>query len=118
MSAFIPVNKGKLYKARNEYTVTGQRAFSQPVEVGLSVIRLASSVSPTSVRADKSGTKSYADEELFKGRVLIHPRVKPKEGDVLEVFGEKYLIEGVRDVRDMSGRLDHYQVELDVWSSE
>lgn len=118
MSAFIPVNKGKLYKARDEYTVTGLRAFSQPVDIGLSVIRLAGSVTPTSVRADKSGTKGYADEELFKGRVLVHPRVKPKEGDLLEVFGEKYRVEGVRDVRDMAGKLDHYQVELDVWESE
>lgn len=111
-TSFIPVNTARLIKASVGFTVTGERAFEPAVRVGISIVRLATAVSQTSVRADKSGTKSYADEQLEKGRVLMHPRHKPSEGDQIEIFGEVYEITGVRKVMAMDGNLDHYQVEL------
>ena len=112
MTPFIPVNTAKLIKSSAGFSVTGDRLFELPVKVGISIIRLATSVSQTSVRADKSGTKSYADEQLEKGRVLMHPRHTPKEGDKLEIRGVEYEITGVRPVFSMDGKIDHYQVEL------
>lgn len=112
MTPFIPVNTAKLIRSSNGFTVTGDRTFELPIKVGISIVRLATSVSQTSVRADKSGTKSYADEQLEKGRVLMHPRFQPKEGDKIEIFGDEYEITGVRKVFSMDGKLDHYQVEL------
>lgn len=111
-TSFIPVNTAKLIKASAGFTVTGERRYEEPVRVGISIVRLATSVSQTSVRADKSGTKSYADEQLEKGRVLMHPRHTPKEGDIIEIFGDRFEITGVRKVFAMNGILDHYQVEL------
>lgn len=112
MTAFIPVNKAKLHKTSDGFSVTGERLFLPPVDIGLSIVRLTTSVTQTSVRADKSGTKSYADEVLEKGRVLVHPKHKVAEGDQIEIAGERYEISGVRPVYGMDGKLDHFQVEL------
>lgn len=112
MTLFIPVNKALLHKTSDDFSVTGERLFQQPVQIGISIVRLATNVTPTSVRADRSGTKSYADEQLEKGRLLVHPRHKVAEGDRVEILGELYEITGVRPVFGMDGKIDHYQVEL------
>lgn len=112
MTAFIPVSTAKLIKASDGFSVTGDRLFAPAVKVGISIVRLATNVTQTSVRADKSGTKSYADEQTEKGRVLMHPRHVPAEGDLIEIDGDTYEITGVRKVYAMSGKIDHYQVEL------
>ena len=112
MTVFIPVSKAKLIRASGEYDESGNRTWLPAIDVGISIVRLATNVDPTSVRADRSGTKSYADEQLEKGRVLMHPRVKPEEDDLLEISGDQFKITGVRKVFAMDGVLDHYQVEL------
>lgn len=112
MSAFIPVNTAYLQTTTGRFTAGGAPLMAEKVRVGISIVRLANQVGQTSVRADRSGSKSYADEEVFKGRILMHPRHKPQEGDVLTIHGVEYTIEGVREVFAMDGRIDHYQVEL------
>lgn len=112
MTAFIPVNTAKLHKSSDGFSVTGDRLFEKPIQIGVSIVRLATNVTQTSVRADRSGTKSYADEMLEKGRVLVHPKHKVAEGDRIEILGELYEISGVRPVFSMDGKIDHYQVEL------
>ena len=42
----------------------------------------------------------------------MHPRHTPKEGDIIEILGDRFEITGVRKVFAMDGNLDHYQVEL------
>lgn len=115
MSAFIPTTVGYLRSASEDFTVTGDRLFGEPVKVGLSVIRVTDDVQPTSVRADTSGSKSFADENVERGRCLMHPRVKPKNNDLLVIAGDEHRIDGVRPVFDMFGKVDHYQVELSTW---
>lgn len=113
MTAFIPVNSAILIRRiSGEFTVDGQPKFAPGVKVGISVVRLVKSISPTSVRADKSGTKSYADEQLEKGRLLVHPRVEPREGDQVEFAGHTWSISSARPVYAMTGKVDHYEVDL------
>lgn len=112
MSAFIPVNTAYLKSTTGKFTAGGTPLWGEKVKVGISIVRLANQVGQTSVRADRSGTKSYADEEVSKGRVLLHPRHKPQKGDILIIHGAEYVIEGIREVYAMDGRIDHYQVEL------
>jgi len=64
------------------------------------------------VRADKSGSKSYADEQVEKGRLLVHPRHTIAEDDEVEILGKRYVVTGVRPVFAMDGTIDHIQVEL------
>lgn len=115
MSAFYPTMTAKLHRAASGYSVSGARVFAAPILVGISVVTMRSATDQTSVRADKSGTKSYADETIKAGRLLVHPRVAPADDDLIEVGGVTYRIDGVRPVFDMRGQLDHYQVELDSW---
>lgn len=112
MSAFIPTTFAYLKSVTGEFTAGGEQLWSKPVRVGVSIVRWENRVSQTSVRADRSGTKSYADEEVPKGRVLIHPRHIPKEGDILIFSNQEFVIESVREVYAMDGKLDHYQVDL------
>lgn len=115
MSAFIPTSIGFLKRAAADFTVTGSRLYDDPVKVGLSVVRVTDDAQQTSVRADKSGTKAYADENVEQGRALIHPRIVPKVDDLLIIAGDTYEIKGVRPVWDMHGFIDHYQTELQTW---
>lgn len=115
MTAFMPTNIGYLKVALDDFTVTGDRAYMPPVKVGLSIVRVTDQVQTTSVRADSSGTKSFADENVEQGRALIHPRIQPKVNDLLIVGSDSYEIKGVRPVFDMHGNLDHYQTELQTW---
>lgn len=118
MSAFIPTIQATLRAATTKFTVAGKRQYADPVPVGISVIRALNLSQPTSVRADTSGTKSFADESIIKGRALIYPCVSPKIDDLLFVRDDQYEIKGVRKVYDMSGGIDHYEVELAQWVSE
>lgn len=116
MSAFIPTSSGYLRSVGNTYTSTGKKTYGDPVKIGLSVIRLTEGVQKTSVRADSSGTKSFADEEVEQGRVLVHPRIKPCIEDLMVINGDTFEVQGVRSVYDMHGGIDHYQVELTSWA--
>lgn len=115
MSAFIPTTVGHLLQRSDEFDVTGDRVYGQPVKVGLSIVRVTDNSQHTSVRADTSGSKSFADENVEQGRALIHPRVIPKINDILVVGGQRLEIAGVRPVFDMYGGVDHYQAELRSW---
>lgn len=115
MSAFIPTTVGYLRSAGEDFTATGDRIYGNPVKIGLSVIRVTDDVQPTSVRADTSGSKSFADENVEQGRALVHPRVKPKVNDLIVIGGDEHEVKGVRPVYDMYGKVDHYQVELTTW---
>uniref|UniRef100_A0AAU6W0P3 Head-to-tail stopper n=1 Tax=Pseudomonas phage Nican01 TaxID=3138540 RepID=A0AAU6W0P3_9CAUD len=115
MSAFIPTTIGFLKRAGDDFTVTGDRLYGSPVKVGLSVVRVTDAVQATSVRADTSASKSFADENVEQGRALVHPKTVPKVDDLLVIGGDSYEIMGVRPVYDMYGAIDHYQVELQTW---
>lgn len=115
MSAFIPTSVGYILRAGNDFTVTGKRTYGDPVKVGLSIIRITDDVQPTSVRADTSGSKSFADENVEQGRALVHPRFKPQVNDILVVREDRFEVKGCKPVYDMYGGVDHYQVELATW---
>ena len=117
MSAFIPTIQAVHRAATMQFTVAGKRQYGNPVPVGISIIRALNLSEKTSVRADTSGTKSFADESIIKGRALIYPCVKPKIDDLLYVGDDKYEIKGVRPVYAMDGDVDHYEVELAAWVS-
>lgn len=115
MSAFIPTTIGFLKRAGEDFTVTGDRLYGEPVKVGLSVVRVTDAIQHTSVRADTSGSKSFADENVEQGRALVHPKIVPRVNDLLVINNDTYEIFGVRPVYDMHGNIDHYQTELQSW---
>lgn len=118
MSAFIPTIKAKLKRASNAFTASGSRQYDPAIPVGISIVRVLNLSVPTSVRADTSGTKSFADESTIKGRALIHPCVTPKIDDLLEVGLQTFELKGVRAVYGMAGDIDHWEADLAAWEFE
>lgn len=118
MSAFIPTIRATLRAATLQFTASGSRQYADPVPVGISIIRSLVMSQPTSVRADTSGSKSFADEKIIKGRAMIYPCVRPRENDLLFTDIESYEIVGVNPVYDMAGNVDHWIAELAAWVSE
>lgn len=115
MSAFIPTTVGYILRRSDDFSVTGERTYGAPVKVGVSIVKVTDNAQATSVRADTSGSKSFADENVEQGRALFHPRVIPKINDILVVGQQRLEIFGVRPIFDMYGGIDHYQTELRTW---
>lgn len=113
---FIPTMRVAHIK-RDGFSETGQPRFVvSKTKLGISPIRLETSVMATSIRTDKSGSKGRAEEEIQQGRVLIHPKAEFQIGDLIEVYGIKWRIQSVYPRHDMDGRLSHYQVDVSAWA--
>lgn len=102
-----------MYKSTG-FSVTGKPTLGSPVSVRFSPIRLASMAQATSIRTDKSGSKSRADETIFKGRILVHPESSIDNGDTVEIDSVRYEVNEVFPRYDMGGYLNHYQVDLEL----
>jgi hypothetical protein len=115
MSAFIPTQVGYLMRSGDSFTVTGSPQYGQKERFGVSMIRVEDNSQPTSVRADTSGSKSFADENIEVARMLMVPQAKPKINDLFEFMGDTYEVQTVKPVYSMYGGLDHYQVDMTSW---
>lgn len=115
VTTFRPLAKAKLYRSTG-YTIDGTVELGTPVEIGIAPVRLNSSVSQTSIRTDKSGSKARAEEVSYDARILIVPDAEFTHGDIIELFGLNYRIEVIFPRHEMTGQLNHYQVDLIRWS--
>lgn len=82
-----------------------------------SVVKLRSDSQHTTVRADSSGTRGFADEEVRDATVLLSPSTKAQLGDCLTVLGVKIKITSKHPRVTAFGRLDHYEVRGELWAS-
>lgn len=114
-TSFLSNSKGLVYK-QDGYTVDGRPAFSKPTVLHYSPIKLDRRIAKTSIRTDKSGSKSRADEAVVQGRILVHPRTPVIEGSVLKLGNVLWKVASVWDrFGSMDGSLSHYQVDLESW---
>lgn len=88
-------------------------AFGSWKPFGLSIVKLDLTMQPTSIRTDKSGSKSRADEDHLIGRVLSDTDIP--HGALLRILGQRYRVIGVFPRHDMDGRINHYQIDLQPW---
>lgn len=101
-----------------KYTVTGEAVLGEPEEFAFSPVYLEMSTGKTSIRTDKSGTQSRAEEELFDGRILIAPDVTLDFDDIVEFKDKKFRVVRIHPRYEMNHELHHYQVDLMAWDSE
>lgn len=113
-SSFVPQQRAALYKLSGR-TVDGEPILEYSSDVHFSPVRLDMSIGKSSVRTDKSGTQGRAEEEMFDGRILVHPEDFIKFNDVLEILGKKFQVVGIFPRFDMASVLHHYQVDLMSW---
>lgn len=97
------------------YDVQGKSVLGEPEKIGIAPIRMESSLQQTTIRTDKSGSKNRATENIFQGRILVHPKHTIEQGQVVEIYGALYRVDSVWPRLEMNGVLHHWQVDLSIW---
>lgn len=110
-TTFIPTHKGVLYKSVT-FTGSGEEIPADPVPMRYSIIRIRNQTRTTSVRTDQSGSQGRAMEDVFDGRILVHPEIEPEMNQVVFVNNRNYVVNEVQPKYDMAANLNHYQVDL------
>jgi len=96
------------------FTETGDTNFDDvSVYVDYSYVNLYQRTETTSIRTDKTGSKSRAWERTARVRIMVHPKVRPKFNDEIELDGMRFRVVEVFPRYEMSKILNHYQVDLD-----
>ena len=113
-SAFRPIIQGKISRI-STYGVAGRPNFGEERNIGLAIIKLATSMSKSSIRADTSGSQSRAEEKTASSRILADARVPVNIGDRIRLLGGEYRVIEVFPRYDMSGMHHHNQVDLEIW---
>lgn len=98
------------------YDARGRAQLSEPVKAGVSIIRFETNMDATSIRADKSGTKSRAQEQVNIGRIQVEPKAIISIGDIVYLNDVSWKIDSIFPRMDQAGRLHHYQVDLVSWA--
>ena len=113
-SAFRPILKGKISSVLT-YGATGRPNFGEEKDIGLAIIKLATSVTKSSIRADTSGSQSRAEEKTVDGRILTDAAVPVSIGNRIRLLNGTYRVIEVFPRFDMSGLHHHNQVDLEIW---
>lgn len=101
-------------KGFDEY---GDPSFGPSNRIKCAVVRLARSSTPSSVRADSSGTRGKADQLESDAVILMPPTAEPPMGAKVTILGITLEIVGMQPRLNIMGRLDHYEVSLNAWPS-
>lgn len=94
--------------------VYGKKQYLNPRKIRCSIIRLEQGTEKSSVRADSSGSRGYAREQMTEARLLVPYSEKIKEGDKLEVLGFKLTVQSVWPRITVRGVPDHWQVDCEI----
>jgi hypothetical protein len=95
----------------------GRSAHGSPRTVRVGVVRLAGGQVKTSVRADSSASRGRSDESTADAVLLFPSAEDVQAGDLVTVNGMALEVVTVEFRYTLQGRLDHYQVDLELSSS-
>lgn len=74
------------------------------------VIKLINKTKRTTVRADSSGSRGHAQEEVADAMFLVSKNTKIELEDRIEVAGIKLIVEWKQPRFNVMSRLDHYEI--------
>lgn len=83
----------------------------------LAVVRLERRSEQSTVRADASESRGYANEQTEDALFLMDSRSAPKVDMKIEVLGRELKIVRSEPKFCVFGKLDHYEVGCVVWGS-
>ncbi len=98
------------------YSMHGESRLGQPVGERCAIAVRRDEVAKTTVRADSSASRGYADEFLATNKILIDGKTVAKLGDQLEVAGAFIKILTMHQRYDTAGRVDHYEISGELWA--
>lgn len=116
MSWLQPRTPCRLYRALSTYDHTGRRQISDtPVDTKCAAVRFGASVETTSVRTDSTASQGRAEQVVYDAVLLFRTSEQVKNGDVVELYGQRYRIARVQPRPNVMGALHHVQAECDRW---
>ncbi|MEO9387053.1 MULTISPECIES: hypothetical protein [Chromobacterium] len=116
---FFPKNTCKITRLTQERDLFGKsKGVEKSWEAKCSVVRLLDGVGKSTVRADSSGSRGFAEEETLVGRLLLLPQADVQNEDIIEVVGRRMRVACVFPRFDVMGKLDHLQVDCVAWASK
>jgi hypothetical protein len=96
--------------------VYGKRTYGAWVRQRVGIVKLEQRTDKTSVRTDSSASRGSAKEVLADARILFPKNVILKEGDRIRVVGMLLTVQSVWPRHRITGELDHWQVDCEVWA--
>lgn len=112
---YIPKNRCVITKAVGT-NVFGQEQPGATVKERCAIVAIISNDKKTSVRSDSSASRGNANELLYDAVILVGPRSRAEMHDVMTVNGFKMKIMTVQPRYNIDGVLDHYQLDLQIWT--
>jgi hypothetical protein len=80
-----------------------------------SIVKAIKTSQHTTVRADSSASRGYADEFVMTNKILLLPTTIATIDSKLEVAGVSIRIKSMHPRYDAFGILDHYEVTGEAW---
>lgn len=96
--------------------IYGKRLYSDWTTVPFGVVKLEESSGKTSVRTDSSASRGSAQEITTDARLLFPAYVALKQGDRIRHGNFNLTVVSVAPRYNVLGRLDHWQVDCNVWA--
>ncbi len=113
--AFIANADCVVFRETGKFDLYGRPTIDAGTKMRCAVIKLAYERITTSVRADSSATRGRAREQTIVGRLQFDPSSGIGNGDVIELEGYRLRANSIFPRRTVDGRLDHYQVDVEIW---
>lgn len=98
------------------FDVMGQEEFALSIPAKCAVVKLESGNDLTTVRADSSASRAHAREFIADAVLLFAPLYALSIDDRVEIHGIKLRVKKIRARFAITGRLDHNQVECEIWA--
>lgn len=105
-----------LIERLGNYDIYGQPTLTTVVNTCCSLVKLEQAIEPTPIRADSSGSSSFANETRLKIRILVSPDTNIKLGDKFTVLGDSFETKVILKRTNLSGCVDHFQVDGETWA--
>ena len=95
--------------------VYSQPVFSSPVMERCSIIKSKLNEQHTTVRADSSASRGFAQEFLTANMILLTPKTLAEYSDKIVVANIQILVVSLNPMFDVWGKLDHYELVGAPW---
>lgn len=113
--AFVPNQDCLISKRDDDTDEFGQVTFGHKQKERCAVVTFTIGREKTTVRADSSGSRGNAQEITADIRLLFKHNSIIAIGDKVELLGYSLSVLSKFPRHSISGRLDHYQVDCEIW---
>lgn len=103
------------YKKRTGTNVYGVETWSETKNEPCAIVRLRLTAQHSTVRADASGTRGYAEEFAASTKILVMADTAIEIGDQITIQGVTLKVTSKFPRHAVTGRLDHYEVQGVPW---